>query len=369
VAAAVAALRQRQVVGLVEVEVRLLAAADADEFTHPCPICLDNEDDATVDGQYCGQCFACGQMYCGGCNTVDFAVRSPNCPTCRAPFAVSHEENFERLWKLVHDRSPRRHTPAAQNALGYMYDNGQGVKQDSKEAVTWYRKAAEQGFEVAQHNLGVMYANGQGVKQDHKEAVEWYRKAAAQGNAKAHHNLGCMYRDGQGVKQDHKEAVEWYRKTAEQGNAKAQFNLGVMSANGQGVKQDYKEAVKWYRKAAAQGYADAQYNLGAMCENGQGVLQNFAEALQWWQLAAEQGDDDALKALDMMQQRNDIPPPPPGTAVTAILLTSSKAAKLNNKTGTVVEAPSADMVRPGLAFVRLDGEVKPTMLKLMNLRV
>ena len=86
-------------------------------------------------------------------------------------------------------------------------------------------------------------------------------------------------------------------------------------------------------------------------------------------MTAEQGDDDALKALDTLQQDNLIPTPPPGTAVTAILLTSSKAAKLNNKTGTVVEAPSADMVRPGLAFVRLDGEVKPTMLKLMNPRV
>ena len=70
-----------------------------------------------------------------------------------------------------------------------------------------------------------------------------------------------------------------------------------------------------------------------------------------------------------MQQHNAFPTPPPGTAVTAILLSSGKAAKLNNKTGTVVEAPSADMVRPGLAFVRLDGEEHPRMLKLMNLRL
>ena len=35
--------------------------------------------------------------------------------------------------------------PNAQVNLGVMYDNGEGVLQDDKEAVKWYRKAAEQG--------------------------------------------------------------------------------------------------------------------------------------------------------------------------------------------------------------------------------
>ena len=55
-----------------------------------------------------------------------------------------------------------------------------------------------------------------------------------------------------------------------------------------------------------------------MHADGQGVKQDHNEALKWLQLAAEQGHANALKALDIMQQRNDIPTPPPGTAVTAI---------------------------------------------------
>ena len=43
---------------------------------------------------------------------------------------------------------------------------------------------AEAGDEVAQYNLGVMYDNGRGVLQDYKEAVKWYRLAAEQGDAK-----------------------------------------------------------------------------------------------------------------------------------------------------------------------------------------
>lgn len=104
--------------------------------------------------------------------------------------------------------------------------------------------------------------------------------------------------------------------------------------------------------------------------NGHGVTQERSEALKWLQLAAAavQGNDIALKCLDAMQQHSAIPTPPPSTTVTTILLTSAKACKYNSKTGRVVEPPSADMFRPGIAFVLLDGEAKPRMFKLMNLQ-
>ena len=42
--------------------------------------------------------------------------------------------------------------------------------QDDKEAVRWYRKAAEQNHAAAQCNLGMCYANGRGIEMDAKEA-------------------------------------------------------------------------------------------------------------------------------------------------------------------------------------------------------
>ena len=59
-----------------------------------------------------------------------------------------------------------------------MYDNDHGVPEDDKEALKWYRLAAEQGHAKAQYNLGWMYFNGNGVPEDDKEAVKWYRLAA-----------------------------------------------------------------------------------------------------------------------------------------------------------------------------------------------
>ena len=69
------------------------------------------------------------------------------------------------------------------------------------------RRSAEQGDANAQYNLGNRYRKGEGVPQDDKEAVKWFRKSAEQGDASAQCNLGVMYYLGEGVPQDYKEAV------------------------------------------------------------------------------------------------------------------------------------------------------------------
>ncbi|OLP04663.1 tetratricopeptide repeat protein, partial [Rhodoferax antarcticus] len=72
----------------------------------------------------------------------------------------------------------------------------------------------KQGLADAQSNLGVMYENGQGVSQDYKEAVKWYRLAAEQGNANAQSNLGVMYFNGQGVSQSRVVAFALFNLSA-----------------------------------------------------------------------------------------------------------------------------------------------------------
>ena len=71
-----------------------------------------------------------------------------------------------------------------------MYDNGEGVPQDYKEAVKWFRLSAEQRVAEAQTNLGFMYDNGYGVLQDNTVAHMWYNIGSANG-----HELGGSNRD------------------------------------------------------------------------------------------------------------------------------------------------------------------------------
>ena len=99
--------------------------------------------------------------------------------------SAAPETEFERTLKIA-----KTGDDAAQNNLGFMYDNGRGVPQDDVEAVKWYRMAAEQGLASGQNNLGFMYANGRGVPQDHVEAYAWLSVAAVGGDADA-----AKYRD------------------------------------------------------------------------------------------------------------------------------------------------------------------------------
>jgi TPR repeat protein len=135
-------------------------------------------------------------------------------------------------------------------------------------ALVHYRagQAAVQGYAVAQNNLGFMYVNGEGVEKDAVQAVQWYRKAAEQGNATAQSNLGSMYGNGKGVEEDAVQAVQLFRKAAVQGNATAQSNLGSMYGNGEGVQQNSYEAESWWQMAADQGDVNAHFNLGKLNE-------------------------------------------------------------------------------------------------------
>ena len=107
---------------------------------------------------------------------------------------------------------------AKKNNKQFEYKNGVGVKQE-------YMKTAKQSDADDQFSLGLSYYNGQGVKQDDKQAVYWFQKAAEQGHADAQYYLGFCYKNGFSVKQDDEQAVYWFRKAAEQGHARAQYHL------------------------------------------------------------------------------------------------------------------------------------------------
>jgi TPR repeat protein len=59
--------------------------------------------------------------------------------------------------------------PSAQNTLGLMYANGQGVKRDDPTAAAWLRRAAAGGHAAAQRNLDVLVANGRAKAAPHAD--------------------------------------------------------------------------------------------------------------------------------------------------------------------------------------------------------
>jgi TPR repeat protein len=166
----------------------------------------------------------------------------------------------------------------AQTKLAYAYYKGYGVSQDYKQAKELFEKSANQGDAKAQNYLGLMYQNKQGIEETDVEssesrnllddtieqhdlehinfsnehiikAKECFEKSAEQNNSDAQFNLGCMYYESSWLAKDYKKSLELFKKSAEQGNANAQLYLGKMYQYGNGVKLDTRQAENWYLKA------------------------------------------------------------------------------------------------------------------------
>jgi len=174
---------------------------------------------------------------------------------------------------------------------------------DDAAAIRGYTELAKRGDAEAQYLLAKMYNYGQGVETDYREAVKWYRAAAKQGYAKSQRSLAVMYARGHGVAKDTDQAIQWLEKASQKGDDWAPTLLGMMYAAGDGVPQDDEEAVKWYRIAAERSNRQAQFVLGVFYARGQGVPQDHVQAYMWLNLAGMTGAKDAIEARDMVAER------------------------------------------------------------------
>jgi TPR repeat protein len=183
------------------------------------------------------------------------------------------------------------------------------VKLDLKQALDWFRKAADQNYADAENEVGYAYRCGCGVGRDYAQALSWFRRAASHGNSNAETNIGFMAEKGWGQPQSYEVAFSWYYQAAEHGNAAAMDNIGFNFENGIGVPVDYAKAWTWLYRAAALGSAAAENQLGWMYQHGQGVEQDDAIAVAWYRFAADQGNTDGdnnLRDLCVdLEQRED----------------------------------------------------------------
>lgn len=135
--------------------------------------------------------------------------------------------------------------------------NGAITEAEDREKFVRLAPLAAQGNAIAQTKIGQMYEDGEGVTQDYKKALKWYRLAAAQWNYLAQTQLGYLYYYGEGVIQDYREAVKWFLLAAEQGFVVAQDMSGVMYTLGRGVPKDYVRAHMWLNLAVSNGSSEA----------------------------------------------------------------------------------------------------------------
>jgi hypothetical protein len=92
-------------------------------------------------------------------------------------------------------------------------------------AVTHFQIAADHGLAEAQNYLGAMNENGQGMAIDIEQAITWYRKAALQGHIRAQANLGRTIGTNNADENKQNEALAWLSIASQQGDVSAEKGL------------------------------------------------------------------------------------------------------------------------------------------------
>eukprot|EP00933_Yihiella_yeosuensis_P070639 TRINITY_DN7877_c4_g1_i1.p1 TRINITY_DN7877_c4_g1~~TRINITY_DN7877_c4_g1_i1.p1 ORF type:complete len:462 (-),score=81.35 TRINITY_DN7877_c4_g1_i1:79-1464(-) len=126
----------------------------------------------------------------------------------------------------------------AQFNLGQLHRRGAGgVSLNKTLAYEWTKKAALQGHALAQNSLGAMLAQGEGIKKNSKSAMKWATKAALLGDASSQVNLGKAYLHGFGVPKNRGIALDWIEKASEQQDPEAMQLLMQLLIHGADEKQ------------------------------------------------------------------------------------------------------------------------------------
>lgn len=120
----------------------------------------------------------------------------------------------------------------AQYTYAWALDEGKGVMENESTANRLFVKSiaglkalAKAGNADAMTALGDIYDDGEGVSEDKKEAAAWYAKAVEKGHAYAMYCLADLYKDGEGVAKSLEKAKELYSAAAKKGVAEAESEL------------------------------------------------------------------------------------------------------------------------------------------------
>jgi TPR repeat protein len=121
-----------------------------------------------------------------------------------------------------------------------------GAKPDPKQAATFLSPAAEEGNLEAMNALGTMYEIGNGVPYSVATAETWFRKAAEKGHLKARSNLSRILDSHSPTRPRRIESIAWLILAEQDGDvvAKKIFNIKTAATSAADMGAARKEALR-----------------------------------------------------------------------------------------------------------------------------
>ncbi|KAM7412825.1 hypothetical protein PAMA_020283 [Pampus argenteus] len=227
--------------------------------------------------------------------------------------------------------------PVSMYDYGIVLLQGHGVEKDIPKAITFLKKAKDQGYVPAMNALAWYYEH---FERNYEQAVQLWEMADLLENADAALNLGVVYSQGlyPGHPADQYMAYKYYLKSANRGHIRGAiliadiWNTGIprlisrrpsdaalwvkWAAEHNGylgsilrralnsyLKSDMISSLLYYMMAAELGYAAAQFNVAYLCEQNSGGFLDpaFASRCMWryYNLTIQSQDPDTYALIKM----------------------------------------------------------------------
>lgn len=186
-----------------------------------------------------------------------------------------------------------RDSSLIQYYLGWAYHE----KADIENAITWWKKAAEQDMADA---CWTLYTLDETELKDSIASFKYLKKAAELGLVDAIADMGYSYFWGHSVEKDEEKGLEYMEQASELGSTCAFRNLGIIYYWKEYGRKNYKLAAEYWKRGAELGDADCQYSYGLLLKKGRGVKKDKKAAIDWLKLAAMNDSEEAKEELRKM---------------------------------------------------------------------
>ncbi|MCO6498607.1 MAG: sel1 repeat family protein [Chitinophagaceae bacterium] len=161
------------------------------------------------------------------------------------------------------------------------------------EALNLYKQSAEKGDVRAMFSIYFMYNKGEGVAKNEREALKWLTMAGEKGDSTAISWLARGYESETFGAKDIAKSMYWYKKLSPlDPSGRIDLHIGIGYRYNEAIKNP-KEAEIWFEKAANKGLPEGMFELGKVLE-GQ---REYEKAVAWYKKAGENGEATAWKEL------------------------------------------------------------------------
>lgn len=207
----------------------------------------------------------------------------------------SAESDVSRLEEILANKEPKATKPKISKSKNYL---AEGIRcyneKDYENACALFKNACAKKDPLAYFFYAVCCEYGLGCQKNPEDAFKYYGLAVKSGNENALFYLAQCYQKGFGCEKNSSLALKYYKKSAETGNAKAEYKISRCYKLGDGVEKNLKTAFKWALTSAEHGNLDAVNDVAWYYVSGNGVKKDYENAVKWYKIASDKCDANAM---------------------------------------------------------------------------